>query len=221
MADGMKLDATFVGEQIAMLCANWPNALKGRDAHRTVAVWREGLAGLDRDAVAGAVTVIIREDEHFPRIARIRIVAREWIRRNRGTDVVGRHTDGRTCPNCGDRYAVQRRWRIATTAVVGNAVAFRLTTAGDAVMLEPFERDLCRCAPPSPYTPDLSFDGPCVRVQDLTPYDQQRLAMQSRRALLAVGTPTWAKAGVASAPNAGVIAENVPERTAERAEAIA
>jgi hypothetical protein len=216
MPDGIKLDATFVGEQIAMLSANWPNALKGRDASRTVAVWREGLAGLDRDAVAGAVTVIIREDEHFPRIARIRIVAREWIRRNRGEDVQ-RRSDGRTCPNCGEQYAMQDRWRIATFVVVGNAVAFRLTADGDAVLLEPFGRELCRCAPKSPYTPTLKTqEGPAIAIADLKPYDHDRLVAQRRRIAVTPGTPTWAKAGTAVAPApAERIAENVAERVTE------
>jgi hypothetical protein len=222
MADGTKLDATFVAEQIARLHAAFPRSTKQQDASRTIAVWRDGLAGIERDAVEGAIAAIIREDEHFPRIARVREVARQWIRRNRG-EVEHREGGGRVCPNCHEPYMVQRRHRIKTTAVLGNVVAFELTDDGAAALLEPFERELCKCAVPSPYTPELTRRELCVLVGSLTGYDQRRLAEQKHRRAIAPGTPTWAKAGtaVAPAPNAGTIAENIVERAAEREEAIA
>jgi hypothetical protein len=216
MAEGIKLDATFVGDQIRRLHAAFPRSTKMQSPEMTISVWRDGLAGIDRDAVEGSIGAIIRDDEHFPRISRVREMARQWIKRNRG-DVVREYEGGRVCPNCGDAYVVQRRYRVKTTPVLGNAVAFELTDDNAAVLLEPFERELCKCAVPSPYAPELTRKELCVLVGSLTPYDQQRLAAQKHRRALAVGSPTWAKAGKAVAPvaAAGAIAESVVERAAE------
>jgi hypothetical protein len=220
MADGLKLDATFVGDQIRRLHAAFPRSTKMQSPEMTISVWRDGLAGIDRDAVAGSISAIIRDDEHFPRIARVREMARQWIKRNRG-EVAHQYGHDRVCPNCHEPYAAQRRYRLKTVPVLGNAVAFELTSGGSAVLLEAFERELCKCAVPSPYAPELTRETLCVLVERLTPYDQHRLAEQKHRRALAVGTPTWARAGIIAAPNAGAIAEALVERAAEREEAVA
>ena len=212
MADGVKLDADFIGNMIGELNTAFPRSAKVQDGVRTISVWREGLAGLDRDAVNGAVKAIIREDEHFPRIARVREMARQWIRRNRGEEL-RREVDGRSCPNCHEAYELKRRYRLKTSTVLGNAVAFVLTDDQAAALLETFERELCRCAPASAYTPELTRRELCVLVERLMPYDQRRLAEQLRRAGRSEAAPRCAASP--SATPAGAIAEGIAERASE------
>jgi hypothetical protein len=217
MANGVKLDATFVAEQIMRLAAIFNRAkTQGAIDSRVVATWREALGGLDRDAVEGAIGAIIRADEHFPKPARVIEMSRKWMDRNRA-EVAGPASDRRVCAAHGDRYEIVRRYRVATHSLLGNACAFTLTADGAAVLLEVHERELCRkCAPPC-YTPELSRTELCVLIKDLTQYDQGRLAQQTRgRAVVRAGAPPWAKAGRMAAPSpAGTLAESVAERAAE------
>lgn len=174
MTDTLPIDIGAVNDLLHELHAAFPRAAKGTDAQATLRVYRNGLAGFSLEAVKGAVAKIIREDQHFPRVARIREVAHDWNRRNTTTAslVVGRTS--RLCPICHTEPTTLNRWRPKLGA--GNTLV--LTADALALVLEPYSRELCGCAPACEYAPTLDSHPPAMPLSELPPHAQFRIAQQ-------------------------------------------
>lgn len=66
-------------------------------------VYKKGLVGVETDALRGAVDACIQNDEFFPKVARLRGAADEWMRRNRGKFAPAGPDDPDRCNVCGAR----------------------------------------------------------------------------------------------------------------------
>ena len=68
---------------------------------RLADVYRAGLVGVETDALRAAAGRCIQEDEFFPKVARLRSLADEWMRRNRGAFAPTIRDRWNICPTCG------------------------------------------------------------------------------------------------------------------------
>ena len=148
-----------VAEQLGRLKAGGLTSLEfKRSPIAVIETYHRELAGVSADAFEAAVTRVLREDEFFPKIARLRTFAREWEARNRATaSPVVRDTpvDEGRCQACGERWSDAPRWR----PVIGERS--RVQCYGDGrVLLEEYRRIHCRCSAPATYEPDPDLDGP-------------------------------------------------------------
>jgi hypothetical protein len=143
------LTAHLVVECIEKLLVAFPRTI-GKAA--TMAdVYRNGLRGLSGDGVRFAVDRIIQEDTYFPKVARIREVARAWEHVNRATIPQLANTDPLYCQSCRTRADYRRLWRPLNERH-GRPAA---SADGAYLLLEELEqpRLLCKCGPPNPYAP--------------------------------------------------------------------
>jgi hypothetical protein len=85
----------------------------------TADVYRNGLRGLSGDAVRAAASVIIQNDQYFPKVARLRELATEWTKRNARALAPTHPVAWNVCPICFataepieiERYVVDARGR--------------------------------------------------------------------------------------------------------------
>lgn len=160
-------------EQLQRLHIAFPRNLGMRTdstARQTADVYRNGLRGVSLDGLRFAVDRCLQDDSYFPKIARLRELARDFDlkHRNGGSE---HQTDPMWCPRCSTRYRPQVRWRVQADPKQNFAIV--TDESGEYVTLEWVERILCDCAPPSVYLP-LSDDDPRMPVSKLQTPDMKR-----------------------------------------------
>lgn len=102
------LTTQLVAEEMQKLVVAFPGNLAAKTNPSMLAdTYRNGLRGLDGDAVRAAVDIVIREDTFFPKIARLREVAGEWTRRNRASYAAKIEGAWHTCPTCGAKATTE------------------------------------------------------------------------------------------------------------------
>jgi hypothetical protein len=141
------------------------------------AVYREGLRGLSGDGVRYAVDRIIQDDSYFPKVARIREIARAWERVNRAAPPEQVNVDPLWCPSCKTRAEYRIRWRPKDTERGEPAVS----ADGMYLLLEPIvvgeqlsARLLCKCTPASPYWPIENLEPPAMLLAEAPPIIMRR-----------------------------------------------
>lgn len=107
---------SLIVELLPDLLTAFPSKLSSQNLTHTAEVYRNGLRGLDGDAVRAAVDISIKTDTYFPKIARLRELASEWTKRNRATATPNIEAAWNICPVCGARAE-----QIAITRAVRSA----------------------------------------------------------------------------------------------------
>jgi hypothetical protein len=100
----MRETATYaiVGEQLERLLQAFPRRTGGQDLKTLTNVYYQGLQELEADALRASVDICIKNDQFFPKIARLREVAGEWMKRNRAAfSIGGQAKSWDTCHICG------------------------------------------------------------------------------------------------------------------------
>jgi hypothetical protein len=77
------LTSALLAEQLKRMAAVFPSKLSSQNPAYTAEVYKDGLRGIDGDALVGAVDLCIQTDSYFPKVARLREAAGEWMKRNR------------------------------------------------------------------------------------------------------------------------------------------
>lgn len=173
MAEPLTLELML--ELLPKLYVAFPRTLGKDQVRATAVVYRDGLRGLSGDGVRAAVDRVIREDQFFPKVARIRELTREWEKVNRASAAVIDGPKSRRCPVCHTEPQVIGRWR----PVISENGTLVLVDRGQSVKLEPYSRELCECAAKCEYAPAVEFsDAPSMPIRALPVFDQFRLAQQ-------------------------------------------
>lgn len=89
------------------LLTAFPSKMSSQNPAYLAEVYRNGLRGLNGDAVRAAVDISIQHDSYFPKVARLRELAGEWTRRNRVTVAARFEAAWNVCAVCG-AHAKQR-----------------------------------------------------------------------------------------------------------------
>lgn len=101
------LTTQLVVEQLQKLLAAFPRNLGAQNPGMMADVYRNGLRGLDGEAVRAAVDVAIQHDSFFPKVARLRELSSEWTRRNRATFELQHKASWDVCGVCGARVELR------------------------------------------------------------------------------------------------------------------
>lgn len=192
------LTIPLVAEQLGKLRVAFPNTRDNRSPAVVAELYRDHLAGVGGDALRAAVTRVIREDEFFPKVARLRAVAFEVEaareRERRSHDIASSHEDDQCCPNCRRAYyhAVHYAPRMAPMEVLGRkhpVLVPTLTDDGAHVLLERRDRIVCDCTAPSRWQPIDGVTPLCAKVETLLKYHLDALRTARPRAI-ATAVPT-------------------------------
>lgn len=97
------LTAQLVGDELKRLLAAFPRNLGSQNPAMMADVYKNGLRGIDGEALRAAVDMCIQNDTYFPKVSRLREAAGEWIRRNRAHFAPKIPTTWNICPVCGAR----------------------------------------------------------------------------------------------------------------------
>lgn len=154
------LTSELVAEVLADLSVAFPRHDGMRtNAGRTCDLYRNGLHGLTGDAVRAAVRRSIEDDKYFPKVSELRTYATEWMKRNQAIASPVEGPVSVRCRVCGEEPEWRKRWR----PKVGAQYRPLRTACGTAVLLERYERFLCRCAAPCAFSPDPEYTEPAMR----------------------------------------------------------
>lgn len=98
------LTTAVVAEELGKLVTAFPSNIAAKKNPAMLATtYREGLQGIDADALRGAVQMAIREDVYFPKVARLRELAGRWTKHNRPSFATRREERWDVCLVCGAR----------------------------------------------------------------------------------------------------------------------
>lgn len=116
------ITAPLMAEQLQQLLLNWPRGLAGRELRATADLYFQRLQGVSADALRFAVTRIIQEDEYFPKVARIRELAREHQQRTNAVLPARVVESPDVCSVCGARAQPREivRWKRRHEVKVGD-----------------------------------------------------------------------------------------------------
>jgi hypothetical protein len=181
------LSAVLVLEQLGKLRNAFPNTRDNRSPAAVAELYREHLAGVSADALRAAVTRVIREDEFFPKVSRLRGVAFEVEaareRERRAHDVSSVREDEQLCPNCRQRYYARNNYaprmdrdehgRLYPATMIVDEVVY--------VLLEPRARIVCDCSSPSHWTPVEHLTPLCAPASTLFKYHLDALKRATPR----------------------------------------
>ncbi len=95
------LTTDVVMSELNRLHAAFPRNLGKQDPLMMASVYKEGLRGVETDALRGAVDISIQSDQFFPKVARLRELAHEWMKRNRASFAPALVASWDTCGICG------------------------------------------------------------------------------------------------------------------------
>lgn len=95
------LTSGLLAEQLKRLLAVFPTRLASQNPAFMAETYKEGLRGIDGEALREAVTICIQTDQYFPKVARLRELANEWMRRNRAEAVAVNKGAWNICGVCG------------------------------------------------------------------------------------------------------------------------
>lgn len=143
------LTLQLVADLIRQLHVAFPRNIGAQNAQFMADTYRNGLRGLSGDAVRWAVDQSIREDKFFPRVARLRELAGAWQRSNYAEAEALIQRPAGWCVGCQSVARNEMRWRPKV-----DDHHRRITDGAGRILLEQFERVVCRCDAPSRYSPD-------------------------------------------------------------------
>lgn len=171
-------------ELLPKLYTAFPRTLGKDQLRETAQVYRDGLRGLSGDGVRAAVDRVIREDNYFPKVARLRELAREWERSN-VVIVAPQAADPLWCPNCQSKAVPREQWRPRVDE------RHRVLLDADAkfLLLEPVPcggRYLCKCAPPPNYAAHPGTEPPAMLIESLQGFYARRCLEGIRTAFTVV-----------------------------------
>lgn len=96
------LTTAIVADELGKLVVAFPGNIAAKKNPAMLAdTYRRGLEGIEADAFRAAVNIAIREDNYFPRVARLRELSAEWMRRNRAPQIARIEGAWNVCPVCG------------------------------------------------------------------------------------------------------------------------
>lgn len=147
MAEPMTLE--LVLEVLRKLAAAFPGRMDDKALTLRADVYRNGLAGLSGDALRWAAKTVIQEDQYFPKVARLRDLASRWQRANTATIEAQIQRPSGWCEGCQSVAKPEKRWRPKITER-----GQRILDGAGRLLLEQYERILCKCAPAAAYYPD-------------------------------------------------------------------
>lgn len=143
------LTTQVVATELERLMVAFPRGRQQSSPQQLAEVYRNGLHGLTADALRWAVKTVIQEDQYFPKVARLRELAKRWTGANVGplADPIG-GTDKR-CPACHRVPVWERRWRPRLTED-----GKKVLDAAGRMWIESYERLRCDCDASCRYAPD-------------------------------------------------------------------
>ncbi len=97
------LTTQLVVELLQKLLAAFPRNLGSQNPTMMADVYRNGLRGIEGEAVRAATDLAIQNDQYFPKVARLREIATEWTRRNRAAVALRQEDAWDVCSICGAR----------------------------------------------------------------------------------------------------------------------
>lgn len=97
------LTSGVVADGLKKLLEAFPRNLGQRNPTMMAEVYKSGLDGIDAHAFRAAVDMCIKQDNFFPKVARLRELAGEWRKRNRAEFAPRIPVAWNTCPVCGAR----------------------------------------------------------------------------------------------------------------------
>ena len=97
------LTTALVGEELKRLFAVFPSKLAAQNVAFTAETYKNGLRGIDGQALRGAVEIVIQNDSYFPKVARLREAAGVWTKHNRPRLAPRVEPAWNVCPVCGAR----------------------------------------------------------------------------------------------------------------------
>lgn len=143
------LTSSLLGELLKQLHAAFPRNVAMQNPQLVADTYRNGLRELSGDAVRWAVDRVIREDEYFPKVARLRDLAYQWQRANQATIDAEIPRPTSWCDACRTVARPARRWRPRI-----DKQGRRILDGTGRLWLEQFERVVCGCDAPCRYAPD-------------------------------------------------------------------
>lgn len=151
------LTKVLVLEQLLKLYVAFPSHRGMKEnPDGTAREYSESLQGLTGEALRAAVKIWIANEKFFPKIAELRTVAWEWTRRN-SAEVAPAQTDALWCPRCQSRLDWLKRWRPRIDPRTNESI---ISENGQYVLLERYERLLCKCAKACDFAPELELEEP-------------------------------------------------------------
>ena len=156
------LTLQLVVEELRRLHVAFPQNIGMRsNPSGTAEVYRNGLRGLSGSSLRVAVDRCIQDEQYFPKVAKLREIAGAWTKHNEAPTVL-RPEDELDCPNCRTRAEFVQRWRPRIDPERHNRKV--LSADGLYLMLERYERLLCKCAAPCAYAPIDGLSEPMMRL---------------------------------------------------------
>jgi hypothetical protein len=173
------LTTALIAEQLGKLRVAFPNTRDSRSPAVVADLYRDHLAGVSAEALRAAVTRVIREDEFFPKVARLRAVAFEVEaareRERRSHDIASSHDDEQLCPNCRVTYYPTTHYAPKMLRAENGQLYPELTADGLLVVLEPRQRIVCDCTTKSLWQPIAGSNPPCAPANTLLKYHLDQL----------------------------------------------
>ena len=102
------LTTSLIAELLPKLLTAFPSKISSQNPQHTAEVYRNGLRGMDGEAVRAAVDISIQTDNFFPKVARLRELASEWTRRNRAVAIMRVEAVWHTCSVCGAKATTRQ-----------------------------------------------------------------------------------------------------------------
>jgi hypothetical protein len=147
MPEPMTLE--LVLDVLRMLAAAFPGRMDDRALMRRADVYRDNLQGMSGDALRWAAKIAIQEDSYFPKVARLRALATRWTVANTATVEAQNQRPSGWCEGCQSVARPEKRWRPKV-----NDRGEPVRDSSNRLLLEQFERVVCRCDAPSRYSVD-------------------------------------------------------------------
>lgn len=97
------LTSQLVGDELKRLLAAFPRNLGSQNPAMMAEVYKTGLRGIDGEALRAAVDMCIQADTYFPKVARLREAAGEWMKRNRAHFAPKVPVAWNVCSVCGEK----------------------------------------------------------------------------------------------------------------------
>src|SRR5690349_11830115 len=136
-------------ECLTTLAVSFPQrGLTPQQAEQRANVYRMGLQGVDADALRTAVKWCIQDDQYFPKVARLRELAKRYTR-DYGTKALTGEMHPLWCRGCQAKAVLTERWRPKITEK-----GHHIKDDKGRIALESFTRHHCACSPECRWTPD-------------------------------------------------------------------
>ena len=151
-------------DELGKLAVAFPRTKGAPPLSQTAELYRDNLRGVSADALRFAVTSAVREDQYFPKIARLFQLTQRY---NPAHPPRYEDIDPLLCRGCGQRSVWESRWRPKITDGPIRNGALIYDEKG-RVALETFQRYQCACSSPSQWQADAA-DDPFMTLKNPLP----------------------------------------------------